>query len=233
MTPQSDSLDEYSDGRLAEGHVGRLVPIRTYRCNRRPVVLKGITAHGVPQRLLTDNGAALNPSRRGAVGQLVTYVESLGVEAITGKPYKPTTRGKNERFRQTRFHVTRAHGRPNRLSRRDRPAPADLRLPRHRTHETPLAAARHQPGFRSVQGHDQGAELCCHRWLPGSWRAAASSDARELSWPTSKPAVCRYDSMIRSSSTRGITCSMSLNPAGACSCSSGWHVGAQGSDLPC
>jgi len=67
------------------------------------VVKKGIAAHGVPQRLLTDNGAALNPSRRGAVGQLVTYVTRLGVEAITGKPYKPTTQGKNERFHQTLF----------------------------------------------------------------------------------------------------------------------------------
>lgn len=67
------------------------------------VVKKGITAHGVPQRLLSDNGAALNPSRRGVVGQLVTYVEALGVEAITGKPYKPTTQGKNERFHQTLF----------------------------------------------------------------------------------------------------------------------------------
>ena len=27
----------------------------------------------------------------------------LGVEAITGKPYKPTTQGKNERFHQTLF----------------------------------------------------------------------------------------------------------------------------------
>lgn len=43
------------------------------------VVKKGIAAHGVPQRLLTDNGAALNPSRRGVDGQLVTYVTSLGV----------------------------------------------------------------------------------------------------------------------------------------------------------
>jgi putative transposase len=67
------------------------------------VVRKGIAAHGVPQRLLTDNGAALNPSRRGAVGQLVTYVTRLGVEPITGKPYKPTTQGKNERFHQTLF----------------------------------------------------------------------------------------------------------------------------------
>lgn len=29
------------------------------------VVKKGIDEHGVPQKLLTDNGAALNPSRRG------------------------------------------------------------------------------------------------------------------------------------------------------------------------
>jgi putative transposase len=67
------------------------------------VVAKGIAAHGVPQRLLSDNGAALNPSRRGVLGQLVSYVTSLGVEPITGKPYKPTTQGKNERFHQTLF----------------------------------------------------------------------------------------------------------------------------------
>jgi putative transposase len=67
------------------------------------VVDKAITAHGVPQRLLSDNGAALNPSRRGYVGQLVDHVGRLGVEAITGKPHKPTTQGKNERFHQTLF----------------------------------------------------------------------------------------------------------------------------------
>jgi putative transposase len=67
------------------------------------VVAKGIAAHGVPQRLLSDNGAALNPSRRGVLGQLVAYVTALGIEPITGKPYKPTTQGKNERFHQTLF----------------------------------------------------------------------------------------------------------------------------------
>lgn len=67
------------------------------------VVSTGIERHGVPRRLLSDNGLALNPSRRGWNGQLVTYVTSLGVEAITGKPYKPTTQGKNERFHQTLF----------------------------------------------------------------------------------------------------------------------------------
>ena len=64
---------------------------------------KAVAAHGVPQRLLTDNGRALNPSRLGIIGQLVAHVAALGTEAITGKPYKPTTQGKNERFHQTLF----------------------------------------------------------------------------------------------------------------------------------
>jgi putative transposase len=67
------------------------------------VVSKGIAAHGVPQRLLSDNGAALNPSRRGVLGQLVSFVTALGIEPMTGKPYKPTTQGKNERFHRTLF----------------------------------------------------------------------------------------------------------------------------------
>lgn len=67
------------------------------------VVDKAVAAHGVPQRLLSDNGSALNPSRRGLLGQLVVHVMALGVEPITGKPYKPTTQGKNERFHQTLF----------------------------------------------------------------------------------------------------------------------------------
>ena len=67
------------------------------------VVRKGIAAHGVPQRLLSDNGTAPNPSRRGVIGQLVAYVTALGVEAISRKPYKPTSQGKNERFHQTLF----------------------------------------------------------------------------------------------------------------------------------
>ena len=67
------------------------------------MVNKAIRAHGIPQRLLPDNGAALNPSRRGHLGQLVANLSRLGVEAITGKPYKPTTQGKNERFHQTLF----------------------------------------------------------------------------------------------------------------------------------
>ena len=62
---------------------------------------KGVRAYGVPQRLLTDNGASLNPTRRGRQGRLVDHVRALGVEPITGRPYKPTTQGRNERFHST------------------------------------------------------------------------------------------------------------------------------------
>ena len=48
------------------------------------VVKKSIAAHGVPQCLLSDNGVALNPARRGTISQLVAYA-TLGIEPITGR----------------------------------------------------------------------------------------------------------------------------------------------------
>ena len=65
------------------------------------VVTMAIERHGAPQKFLSDNGAALNPTRRGRAGALVEFLKAKGVEPITGKPYKPTTQGKNERFHQT------------------------------------------------------------------------------------------------------------------------------------
>jgi putative transposase len=65
------------------------------------VVKTAIERHGVPRKFLSDNGAAFNPTRRGQTGALVEYLKSLGVQPITGKPYKPTTQGKNERFHRT------------------------------------------------------------------------------------------------------------------------------------
>lgn len=65
------------------------------------VVSTGIRVWGVPQRLLSDNGLAFNPTRRGFTGKLVDYLLDLGVKPITGKPDRPTTQGKNERFHQT------------------------------------------------------------------------------------------------------------------------------------
>lgn len=65
------------------------------------VVTLAIERHGPPQKFLSDNGSALNPTRRGRTGALVEFLKARGIEPITGKPYKPTTQGKNERFHQT------------------------------------------------------------------------------------------------------------------------------------
>lgn len=65
------------------------------------IVATAIDRHGLPQRFLSDNGASFNPTRRGKRGALVEFLKAQGVEPITGKPYKPTTQGKNERFHQT------------------------------------------------------------------------------------------------------------------------------------
>lgn len=67
------------------------------------IVTTAVQRHGAPQRFLSDNGSALNPTRRGREGRLVKYLRSLGVEPITGLPGRPTTQGKNERFHQTLF----------------------------------------------------------------------------------------------------------------------------------
>ncbi|MGH3975020.1 MAG: DDE-type integrase/transposase/recombinase [Pseudonocardiaceae bacterium] len=65
------------------------------------VVSTAIRRCGVPQRLLSDNGLAFNPTQRGFTGKLVDYLLDQSVKPITGKPNRPTTQGKNERFHQT------------------------------------------------------------------------------------------------------------------------------------
>lgn len=74
------------------------------------VFMKGIKAYGVPQRMLSDNGDALNPIRKGVTSQLVAYANSLGVATITSRPGRPTTQRKNERVHGTLFkRLNRLH----------------------------------------------------------------------------------------------------------------------------
>ena len=65
------------------------------------VVCAAIDRHGVPQRLLSDNHLALNPTRRGRRGLLETHLRQLGVQPIASSPHHPQTCGKNERAHQT------------------------------------------------------------------------------------------------------------------------------------
>ncbi|MEX5297071.1 DDE-type integrase/transposase/recombinase [Kocuria sp. CPCC 205268] len=65
------------------------------------VVQHAVATAGVPQKVLSDNGPALNPTRYGHRSLLVDYLRALGVEPITGRPNHPRTQGKNERIHQT------------------------------------------------------------------------------------------------------------------------------------
>ncbi|MGO3277987.1 MAG: integrase core domain-containing protein [Brevibacterium aurantiacum] len=72
-------------------------------------VSTALDAYGVPQELLSDNGAAFNLSRQGAVTQLQRVLADRGCLAITGQFRSPTTQGKDERSHQTLQRFLTAH----------------------------------------------------------------------------------------------------------------------------
>jgi transposase InsO family protein len=64
-------------------------------------VQDAIGRHGLPRQLLTDNGSALNGSRRGFTTDLEARMRALGVTPIASSPHHPQTCGKDERAHQT------------------------------------------------------------------------------------------------------------------------------------
>jgi transposase InsO family protein len=76
----------------------------------------GIDRWQVPCMLLSDNGAALNPTRRGRRGRLATFLKQQGCRPITGRPDHPQTQGKDERVHQTQQRWLRARPRPQSLA---------------------------------------------------------------------------------------------------------------------
>jgi transposase InsO family protein len=74
------------------------------------VVDQALTVAGqAPCLFLSDNGAALNQTRRGHTSKLVTHLENLGTRPITGRPGHPQTQGKDERAHQTLQRWLAAH----------------------------------------------------------------------------------------------------------------------------
>jgi putative transposase len=73
------------------------------------VLKAAIAKFGVPQRFLTDNAPALNPTRRGMNGVVETWLRSLGAQPISSTPGHPQTQGKSERHHQTSQRWLAAH----------------------------------------------------------------------------------------------------------------------------
>lgn len=79
-------------------------------------VTAALDGYGVPRELLSDNGAAFNLTRQGAVTQLQRVLADRGCLGITGSFRSPTTQGKDERSHQTLQRFLNAHA-PSTLER--------------------------------------------------------------------------------------------------------------------
>jgi putative transposase len=109
---QLDGFDhQLADGTLAcvlqviDDHSRRVLASRAATGETAAAVMavlrQAIARFGVPQRFLTDNAAALNPTRRGMNGVVETWLRSRGVQPISSTPGHPQTQGKSERHHQT------------------------------------------------------------------------------------------------------------------------------------
>lgn len=109
---QLDGFDHaLADGTLAcvlqviDDHSRRVLASRAAPGERsvdvQAVLAAAIARVGVPQRFLSDNGAALNPTRLGRRGIVETWLRGQGVQVISSTPGHPQTQGKSERHHQT------------------------------------------------------------------------------------------------------------------------------------
>ena len=89
-------IDDYSRAVLASV----AVPVAT---SERVVAIFYATAaaYGLPQSVLSDNGAIYTASYRGSSTGLEIDLAALGITFKHGKPYHPQTQGKVERYHQT------------------------------------------------------------------------------------------------------------------------------------
>ena len=62
---------------------------------------QAFAGHGLPVRLLSDNGLAFTGKHRGRMVELERHLAALGVTTIAATPHHPQTCGKNERSHQT------------------------------------------------------------------------------------------------------------------------------------
>jgi transposase InsO family protein len=62
---------------------------------------QAVATFGLPQNILSDNGAIYTAAYRGAASSLEIELRALGIGFRHGRPYHPQTQGKVERYHQT------------------------------------------------------------------------------------------------------------------------------------
>ena len=158
------------------------------------VFTAAVAAHQAPVLLLTDNGMALNPHRRGKTSDLVLAARAVGTKPITSSAYHPQTVGKNERVHATLKRWLRA-----------RPAPVSIAelttwladFDEHYNHHRP-----HQ----GLQGRTPAQALAQDRWAvppqppqppqpaarPSPWRGRSTEPRVIRVHPNGSAQVGRY-----------------------------------------
>jgi transposase InsO family protein len=71
------------------------------RSSVEPALVAAFRRHGLPERILMDNGPPWGKDFEHRHTKLTAWLMRLGVEPIHGRPFHPQTQGKNERFNGT------------------------------------------------------------------------------------------------------------------------------------
>lgn len=98
-------IDDYSRAVLASVAVTVATATDVVR-----VFFDATTTYGLPQSVLSDNGAIYTAAYRGAATGLEIELAALGITFKHGKPYHPQTQGKVERYHRTlKAYLRRQH----------------------------------------------------------------------------------------------------------------------------
>jgi Integrase core domain len=95
-------IDDYSRAVLASVAVTTATATDVVR-----VFFDTATSYGLPASVLSDNGAIYTAAYRGAATGLEIELAALGITFKHGKPYRPQTQGKIERYHRTLKHYLR------------------------------------------------------------------------------------------------------------------------------
>jgi len=95
-------IDDYSRAVLASVAVTTATAADVVR-----VFFDAAATYGLPQSVLSDNGAIYTAAYRGAATGLEIELAALGITFKHGKPYHPQTQGKIERYHRTLKHYLR------------------------------------------------------------------------------------------------------------------------------
>lgn len=146
-----------------------------------------LDAYGVPQELLSDNGAAFNLSRQGAVTRLQRVLADRGCLAITGQFRSPTTQGKDERSHQTLQRFLTAHKPATLDAVQDLLVDYRKHYNHHRPHQSLPGSMRPGQAWQVAEHRPSGGTVIPHTDLVATALAHKAKKARTVATAPGDP----------------------------------------------